>query len=170
MDADARLNWADAYLASAPAGDLFAGAAPAMQNRWRAMLDRLSSQAQGNPAMLADNVARQAIDLGMAFRLTGDEQERSWPLGPIPMLIDAGEWAHIEQGLAQRADLLEQVIGDIYGSQSLVHEGKLPASVITGSPHYWRVMTGTPPPRGHHLHFYAADIGRGPAGEWRVLA
>jgi uncharacterized circularly permuted ATP-grasp superfamily protein/uncharacterized alpha-E superfamily protein len=163
-------NWADAYLANAPAGDLFAGASPAMQTRWRTMLDRLSAQAQGDPAMLADNVARQAIDLGMAFRLTGDEQERSWPLGPIPMLIDAAEWAHIERGLAQRAELLEQVIGDIYGSQSLVRDGKLPASVITGSPHYWRVMNSTPPPRGHHLHFYAADIGRGPAGEWRVLA
>ncbi len=162
--------WADAYLATAPAGDLFAGASPAMATRWRDMLGRLSAQAQGDPATLADHVSRQAIDLGMAFRLTGDEQERSWPLGPVPLLIDAGEWAQIERGLVQRANLLERVIADIYSTQSLVRDGKLPASIVTGSPHYWRVMTGTPPPRGHHLHFYAADIGRGPTGEWRVLA
>ncbi|MGW8201103.1 circularly permuted type 2 ATP-grasp protein [Sphingomonas bisphenolicum] len=162
--------WADAYLATAPAGDLFAGAAPAMATRWRDMLGRLSTQAQGDPATLVDHVSRQAIDLGMAFRLTGDEQERSWPLGPVPLLIDAAEWAQIERGLMQRANLLERVVSDIYSTQSLVRDGKLPASIVTGSPHYWRVMTGTPPPRGHHLHFYAADIGRGPTGEWRVLA
>ncbi|BBF68717.1 circularly permuted type 2 ATP-grasp protein [Sphingomonas bisphenolicum] len=162
--------WADAYLATAPAGDLFAGASPAMATRWRDMLGRLSTQAQGDPATLADHVSRQAIDLGMAFRLTGDEQERSWPLGPVPLLIDAVEWAQIERGLMQRANLLERVVSDIYSTQSLVRDGKLPASIVTGSPHYWRVMTGTPPPRGHHLHFYAADIGRGPTGEWRVLA
>ncbi|MDO7834155.1 circularly permuted type 2 ATP-grasp protein [Sphingobium sp. HBC34] len=170
MDADLRPDWADAYLAAAPGGDLFAGASPAMAAHWRAMLARLSHQAQGDPATLADHVGRQASDLGMAFRLTGDEQERPWPLGPVPLLIGAEEWTHIENGLTQRAELLERVIADIYSTQSLVRDGKLPASIVTGSPHYWRVMTGTPPPRGHHLHFYAADIGRGPAGEWRVLA
>lgn len=163
-------SWADAYLAAAPTGDIFADASPQMAGQWRAMLDRLSAQAQGDPATLADHVARQAIDLGMAFRLTGDEQERTWPLGPVPLLIGADEWAHIENGLAQRAELLEQVIANIYGSGSLVSDGKLPPGVVTGSPHYWRVMNGTPPPRGHHLHFYAADVGRGPNGEWRVLA
>ncbi|EQB30948.1 circularly permuted type 2 ATP-grasp protein [Sphingobium ummariense] len=169
-DALATAGWADAYLAQAPRGDLFAAAAPDMAERWCGMLDRLSDQCQADPAALAANVTRQAIDLGMAFRLTGDQQERPWPLSPVPLLIDAREWSHIEQGLAQRAELLERVISDIYSTQSLVREGKLPASVVAGSPHYWRVMTGTPPPRGHFLHFYAADIGRGPAGEWRVLA
>ena len=163
-------GWAGDYLARASGGDLFVGAPAEMAPRWRAMLDRLSEQGQGDPATLAGNVERQAQDLGLAFRLTGDEQERPWPLSPIPMLIGAGEWTRIEQGLMQRAELLERVISDIYSTQSLVREGKLPAAVVTGSPHYWRVMTGAAPPRGHYLHFYAADLGRGPDGEWRVLA
>jgi uncharacterized circularly permuted ATP-grasp superfamily protein/uncharacterized alpha-E superfamily protein len=170
VDTETRLDWADAYLATAPKGDLFAGASPEMAARWRAMLERLSSQAKGDPATLADHVGRQAADLGLAFRLTGDEEERAWPLGPVPLLIGAKEWSHIESGLTQRAQLLERVIADIYSTQSLVREGNLPASIVTGSPHYWRVVTGTPPPHGHFLHFYAADIGRGPGGEWRVLA
>ena len=163
-------NWADAYLAAAPRGDLFADAAPDTAGHWRAMLERLSAQAKGDPATLADHVARQAADQGLAFRLTGDEQERAWPLGPLPLLVDAAQWSHIELGLIQRAQLLERIVGDIYSTQSLVRDGHLPASVITGSTHYWRVMTGTAPPNGHVLHFYAADIGRGPGGEWRVLA
>ncbi|WP_370169665.1 circularly permuted type 2 ATP-grasp protein [Sphingobium abikonense] len=163
-------SWADAYLAAAPRGDLFADADPDTAGHWRTMLARLSAQAKGDPATLADHVARQAADLGLAFRLTGDEQERAWPLGPLPLLIDAAQWSHIESGLIQRAELLERIVGDIYATQSLVRDGHLPASVITGSTHYWRVMTGTAPPNGHVLHFYAADIGRGPGGEWRVLA
>jgi len=163
-------GWADAYLARAPEGDLFAGASAEMAGHWRAMLERLSAQAQGDPAVLAGNVERQAVDLGLAFRLTGDQQERPWPLSPIPLLIGAREWTQIEQGLVQRAQLLERVISDIYSTQSLVRDGKLPASVITGSPHHWRVMTGAPPPHGHFIHFYAADLARGPDGEWRVLA
>ena len=170
MDTDIRSGWAEAYLAAAPQGDLFADASPDMAAHWRTMLDRLSAQAKGDPATLADHVARQAADLGLAFRLTGDEQERAWPLGPLPLLIGAAEWRHIETGLVQRADLLERIVSDIYSTQSLVRDGKLPASVVTGSPHYWRVMTGTAPPRGHFLHLYAANIGRGPGGEWRVLA
>jgi len=163
-------GWAESYLARAPKGDLFAGAGKEMAGHWRAMLERLSLQAQGDPAVLAGNVGRQAVDLGLAFRLTGDQQERPWPLSPVPLLIGAQEWTHIEQGLVQRAQLLERVISDIYSTQSLVRDGKLPASVITGSPHHWRVMTGAPPPHGHFIHFYAADLARGPEGEWRVLA
>ncbi|MET0370611.1 MAG: circularly permuted type 2 ATP-grasp protein [Sphingobium sp.] len=163
-------DWAADYLAHAPAGDLFASAGADTAWRWQAMLERLSALGQGDPAQLVANVTRQAVDLGMAFRLTGDVAERPWPLSPVPMLIDAQEWTHIEQGLAQRADLLDRVIGDIYTTQSMVREGKLPASVVTGSPHYWPVMTGAQPPHGRYLHFYAADLARGPNGEWRVLA
>src|SRR3546814_3916614 len=32
------------------------------------------------------------------------------------------------------------------------------------------LMTGAPPPHGHFVHFYAADLARGPDGEWHVLA
>lgn len=163
-------DWAADYLSRAPAGDLFAAASPDMTPRWHAMFDRLATLGQGDPALLAANVSRQALDLGMAFRLTGDEHERAWPLSPVPMLIDAQEWTLIERGLAQRADLLDRVIGDIYSTQSLVRDGKLPASVVTGSPHYWRVMTGARPAHGRFLRFYAADLARGPNGEWRVLA
>jgi uncharacterized circularly permuted ATP-grasp superfamily protein/uncharacterized alpha-E superfamily protein len=163
-------GWAGDYLAGAPVGDLFAAAPPETADHWRSMFAHLSTLAQGAPATLTDKVTRQAIDLGMAFRLTGDQQERSWPLSPIPLLVGASEWALIERGLSQRAELLEQVIGDIYGEQKLVRDGKLPAAVVTGSPHHWRIMTGAPPPGGHHLHFYSADLARGPDGGWRVLA
>lgn len=163
-------DWAGDYLSRAPAGDLYAAALSGMADHWRQLFERLSEMANGDPAALADQVARQANELGMAFRLTGDEQERAWPLSPMPLLIGAEEWADIERGLVQRAELLERVIADIYGAQSLVREGHLPAAVIAGSPHHWQIVAGAPPPGEHHLHFYAADLARGPEGGWRILA
>ncbi len=163
-------SWLKAYAQSASPGDMYASASPGMAGHWLAMLGRLSDIGRGDFATLTEKVARQVTDLGMAFRLTGEQDERAWPLSPIPMLIGAEEWSLIERGLAQRADLLEHVIDDIYDQQLLITEGKLPATVVTGSTHFWRNMMGVTPPGGHHLHFYAADLGRGPNGEWRVLA
>ena len=38
-----------------------------------------------------------------------------------------------------------------------------------GSPEFLRPMVGVKPRGGHHLWFYAADLGRGPDGRWWVL-
>ncbi|HEY0270532.1 MAG TPA: circularly permuted type 2 ATP-grasp protein [Sphingomonas sp.] len=162
--------WLGDYARAATPGDMFAGAPAETAATWRAMLARLAALSHGRPAALAETVARQVVDLGMAFRLTGEEDERPWPLNAVPMLIGAGEWATIERGLAQRAELLERVLADIYGPQTLVRSGKLPAAAVTGSANFWRNMVGMRPPAGRHLHFYSADLGRGPNGEWRVLS
>src|SRR5690606_36427887 len=74
-------------------------------------------------------------------------------------------WAKLSAGLVERAELLETLLRDLYGPQSLVREGVIPAAVVAGSPGFLRPMVGGPeqeaPPE-----FYAADIGRGPDGRW----
>jgi uncharacterized circularly permuted ATP-grasp superfamily protein/uncharacterized alpha-E superfamily protein len=158
------------YVTDAAGGDLMLEAASDMAPHWRDMLSGLAAAGTDDFAPLQDRVARQVQDLGMAFRLAGEDDERSWPLSPIPLLIGSDEWATIERAMAQRADLLEQVIGDVYGPQNLIRSGAIPAPVITGSTHFWQQMVGVTPPQGRHLHFYAADLARGPDGEWRVLS
>jgi uncharacterized circularly permuted ATP-grasp superfamily protein/uncharacterized alpha-E superfamily protein len=163
-------GWLGDYARAATPGDMFAGAPTETAQAWQEMLAGLATLSHGRPAALAETVARQVVDLGMAFRLTGEDEERPWPLSAVPMLIGAEEWARIERGLAQRAELLERVLADLYGPQTLVQSGKLPAAAVTGSANFWRNMVGVAPPAGRHLHFYSADLGRGPNGEWRVLA
>ncbi len=150
--------------------DIYAAADPAIARHWRGFASGLAAQAHGDMSSLQSYFDRHVEDLGLAFRLTGDEQERSWPLNPMPLLISAQEWAGIEAGLVQRAELLEAVVADIYGPQRLVAEGHLPASVVSGSGHFARRMVGTKPPGRRFLHVYAVDLARGPTGEWRVLA
>jgi len=159
------------YRREAGRSDLMLSAADTpMEARWTDMLAALAAPARGGFEGLAGRAGQQVLDLGMAFRLTGEVEERVWPLSPIPMLLHASQWQKLEDGLAQRADLLEAVLGDIYGPARLVAEGELPAAIVTGSPDYWRQMHGVAPPRGHRIQFYAADLARGPEGDWRVLA
>jgi len=165
--ADGRL---EAYRAAVTGGDVIADASAHRAGLWRTLLDRIAGSADGDLKALQERVNRQAVDIGMAFRLVGEPEERPWPLNPIPLLIDGQEWATIRQGLIQRAELLEAIVADIYGPRLLVASGALPAPVVGGSPHFWPQLAGRQGTRGHHLQVYAVDLGRGPDGEWRVLA
>ncbi|MDE8650132.1 circularly permuted type 2 ATP-grasp protein [Novosphingobium album (ex Liu et al. 2023)] len=162
-------TWLDDYPAGATSGDLFGDAPAPVAGKWKAMACALAAIAEGDPATLQDLTARHIADLGLTFRITGDDDERTWPLTPMPLIIGAGEWGQIERGLIQRAALLERLAEDIYGPQRLVAEGHLPAAVIAGSPYFARKMLGRGPKSGHFIHVYAADLARGPQGQWRVL-
>lgn len=146
-------------------GDIYADASPEVAEKWNTFARAISGSSG-----IADYLKRHVEDLGLGYRLTGDEQERPWPLNPMPVIIGAEEWRQVEEGLVQRAELLERVIADIYGEQRLVAEGHLPAPVITGSRNFTRKMVGVPPPMGRYLHVYGVDLARGPDGSWRVLA
>ncbi len=153
-----------------PEGDLYCSAPAEIAAPWRQFVAGLARQNGGDLAAAQVQLDRHVEELGLAFRLTGDEKERPWPLGPVPILIGAQEWAGIVAALVQRADLLEAVLADLYGPQTLVRDGHLPAAMVSGSPHYARRMVGLPPRGGHHLKVCAIDLARGPNGEWRVLA
>lgn len=111
-------------------------------------------------------------DTGVFFRSYGDTtlSGRDWPFSPVPIIVPEAEWSHIAAGLIQRADLLEQVVADLYGPNRLVAEGHLPASLIAQNPEWLRPMVGVVPPSGHFLHFVGFEIGRGPDGRWWVLS
>jgi uncharacterized circularly permuted ATP-grasp superfamily protein/uncharacterized alpha-E superfamily protein len=163
-------GWIERYVAEAGAGDVLRDAIVRGQGSWREMLGGLAGISDGHLGKLNDRMLRQAYEIGTAFRLPGESQERRWPISAVPLLIGEREWATIEDGVCQRAELLERILGDIFGPQTLIAEGALPPALVTGSRHFPRSMIGWTPPGGHRLHIYAADLGRGPDGEWRVLA
>jgi uncharacterized circularly permuted ATP-grasp superfamily protein/uncharacterized alpha-E superfamily protein len=166
---DSPVDRLDAYLAETSAGDLFRGAPTAIAAKWRHVVGALTSASDMPFAPIHEQVARQILDLGLTFRVAGDEDERDWPLTPMPLIVGAEEWAGVERGLIQRATLLEQVAADIYGPQRLVADGHLPAAVVAGSRYFARRMIGLSPRGGHFIHVYAVDLARGPRGQWRVL-
>jgi uncharacterized circularly permuted ATP-grasp superfamily protein/uncharacterized alpha-E superfamily protein len=110
-------------------------------------------------------------DAGVFYRkYDGAEgRERDWPLAHVPLLIDEADWSRISAGLIQRAELLETVIADIYGDNTLVQQGLLPPELIARNGEFLRPMVGVKPASGHYLHFCAFELGRGPDGAWWVL-
>ncbi len=114
----------------------------------------------------ADRHLREA---GVTYRAPGETADRLWPLSHLPLLIDEAEWQQLTAGIAQRAQLLELVLRDLYGEGRLVAEGAIPAAAIAGSTEYLRPVCGIKPPGGRYLGLYAADVGRGPDGRWWVL-
>jgi uncharacterized circularly permuted ATP-grasp superfamily protein/uncharacterized alpha-E superfamily protein len=137
---------------------------------WAAMFEELATVASDDLGHARERVKRHAADIGTGFRIADEPDERPWPVSPVPLLIESQEWARVAAGVAQRAELLETVVADLYGAAKLVADGHIPAALVTGSPFFLRPMVGLDPPGGRHLHFIAVDLGRGPTGEWRVLA
>lgn len=138
---------------------------------WRAFIDlfsRLSPDEIASRFALGD---QYLADSGVYFRHVdgGTSRERPWPLSHVPVLISEGEWAEIEAGLVQRADLLELVMRDIYGPNRLVTDGSLPPMLLAQNPEWIRPMIGVQPRSGHFLHFLSFELGRSPNGKWWVL-
>lgn len=126
------------------------------------------------PSELAARVERAdqyLRDAGVFYRkYDGAEgKERAWPLAHIPLLINEADWVQISSGLTQRAELLEAIVADIYGSNTLVQEGLLPPELIAQNSEFLRPLVGIRPVSGHYLHFCAFELGRGPDGSWWVL-
>src|ERR1700728_3832823 len=142
-----------------------------VRSHWQAflsMLAALGSEEINRRFAAADRYLR---DSGVFYRVYEDAAgiERPSPVSHIPLLIEPNEWAEVEAGLIQRAELLEAVLADTYGPATLTAEGRLPAALIAGNPEFLRPLVGVAPPGGAHLRFYAVDVGRGADGGWWVL-
>ena len=71
----------------------------------------------------ADRHLREA---GVTYRAPGETADRLWPLSHLPLIIDEADWQQLTAGIAQRAQLLEMVLRDLYGEGRLVAEGAVP--------------------------------------------
>lgn len=139
---------------------------------WQQLIGSLSQMSEGELVERFARADRYLRDAGVFYRSYGGQgsAERNWPISHIPVLIDEKEWQKVSEGLIQRAELLEQVVSDIYGENRLVREGILPPALVASNPEFMRPLVGIKPSSGYHLHFCSFEIGRGPDGNWWVLA
>ncbi len=169
-EADVRLEgWLDGYRPIPGVPDELFPPGGRSPDAWTRLLGAL---AQFPPHEFEDRFAlatRHIRDAGVSHRIYGEDNERLWPLSPLPLILGQGEWAGIAGGIAQRAALMEAVLSDLYGPANLVAEGHLPAAAVTGSQDFIRAMRGVAVAGSRPLHLYAADLGRGPDGRWWVL-
>ena len=95
---------------------------------------------------------------------------RPWSLEALPLIVDAQDWACIEQGVVQRARLLDRMLADVYGARRLLREALLPPALVFRHSGYLRPLHGVVPAGGMHLHIVAFDVARGADGRWWVIS
>lgn len=138
---------------------------------WDAFLRSLAARQGIEVSETLALMEREIRENGITYNVYADPKgaDRPWEVDPLPLLLSATEWDEIAAGIAQRADLLNRVLGDIYGPQELLRSGAIPPPIIFGHSGYLHQVQGIRPPGGVHLFHYAADLARSPDGHWWVV-
>ena len=138
----------------------------------RQLLSYLESKTPAEIRRLGSLILRRIREQEVTFNILGSPEgsNRPWQLSPVPLVLDPDEFSELSRGLAQRARLLNAVINDAYGEQRLIRQGIVPPRLVLGNPNFWRACHGWTPLGGHHLHLYAADVGRCQDGRFHVFS
>lgn len=108
---------------------------------------------------------------GVTYNVYGaaKDLDRPWLLDPLPLLLPEAEMQSLATALKQRLQLLNRVVQDVYGPQTLLRSGHMPAEFLFKHPGYLLPCYGAYPPDGIFLTWYAAQLARDQAGKWVVL-
>jgi uncharacterized circularly permuted ATP-grasp superfamily protein/uncharacterized alpha-E superfamily protein len=160
------------YIAAPGGYDEMLDAAGAPRAHWRALLANLERETPGTMGRRSDTVQRQVRENGVTYNVTADldGRQRPWDLNVLPLILPPDEWSGIEQAVIQRAGLLNQILVDAYGPQSMLAEGLLPPALVHGNAGFLRPCHGIRHHDGVALHMIAVDLARAPDGRWWVVA
>ena len=139
---------------------------------WEAFIRAMAARDVPEIGDTLSTMEREIRDNGITYNVYADRQgtDRLWEVDPLPLLLSAAEWRAIEAGVAQRAELLNRVLADVYGKQELLRSAAVPPAVIFGHSGFLHAAQGIRPSGGVHLFHYAADLARAPDGKWWVVS
>ncbi len=135
---------------------------------WKSLASLALSLTPDELERVDGEIARFLADDGVSYLRRGG-QAVPWQLDPVPLVLDAVGWGRIDIGLAQRAELLNAILLDLYGPRTLLRDGIIPAAIIFGHSGFIRSVARARPVETHPLLLSATDLGRDTAGEWHVL-
>ena len=152
-----------------PRYDEVVGPDGALRPAWKALAEVAVSITPADLRRVDGDITALLADDGVTYARPG-EGAGQWQLDPVPLILDAASWAPLEVGLAQRAELLNAVLADLYGDQALLRDGLVPPAVVLGHGGFTRVVARASARDPRPLVFSATDLGRDADGSWRVLA
>ena len=165
----------DLYQSLLPYGDAYNessadGVTP--RPHWARLMDALREIGPEELERRWARADRRIRENGITYNIYNDPlgANRPWKIDVLPFMISADEWRFIEAGIIQRARLLNLLLEDLYGSQSLLLRGHFPAELLYANPAFLRPMVGVHVPVHSYLHMLAVDLARSPDGQWWVLS
>jgi uncharacterized circularly permuted ATP-grasp superfamily protein/uncharacterized alpha-E superfamily protein len=147
--------------------------APGMPRpHWERVVQMLDSLGVEELTRRWEQARRLIRENGVTYNVYGDPQgmHRPWELDAVPLVIAPEEWERLTAALAQRVQVLNALLTDVYGPQTLLSSGLLPPELVFAHPGFLRPCHNVRVPQNHYLHLYAADLIRAPDGQWWVLA
>ncbi|MDG6094367.1 circularly permuted type 2 ATP-grasp protein [Acetobacter sp. AN02] len=136
--------------------------------RWRRLLSTISE-------LGAQELAERGGQISVALRDQMSQRPEAGTMvapgcDPVPLILDAAEFADLEAGIIQRARLLEALLQDAYGERRILSSGVLPPSLLWSSRTWLSVpQTDGCPPTDRFFSFFAVDLVRENDGRWSVL-
>ena len=142
-----------------------------VRKHWRYVISALDTMGPEVLQQRQHDTVRMLRSDGATYNVygTADGLNRTWQLDPIPLLISSSEWAIIESGLVQRAELLNLILRDLYGPRSLLRKGLIPPDLVYADAGFLRACVVPPATDAPGLSLYAADLVRDADGQFRVL-
>lgn len=140
-----------------------------LRPNWQGLIDALDAMQPGQIQRRQADIAKQLRANGIAYSplSEADSSPRPWNLDLAPFLLEPTDWTALQAGLAQRAQLKQAMLSDIYGKQSLLREGLIPPAMVYAHRNYLRDAVKLDSEMT--LPLYNADVSRSPSGDWYVV-
>ncbi|MEU1972966.1 circularly permuted type 2 ATP-grasp protein [Microbacterium sp. NPDC019599] len=136
---------------------------------WKSLAEAALGLTPEELKRVGGEISRFLADHGVTYVPRGATAQ-PWHLDPMPLVMEAAGWSRLEVGLAQRAELLNALLVDLYGPQELLRDGILPSAIVFGHSGYARPLARPSAHDPQPLLLSATDLGRDAEGEWHVLA
>ncbi|MCA9085083.1 MAG: circularly permuted type 2 ATP-grasp protein, partial [Planctomycetaceae bacterium] len=139
-----------------------------IRQEWKSVADRLDTMGLTELCQRWHQARAQIARDGVTFNPHDSEGivSRPWLLDAIPLVIEEAAWNQLTEQLAQRAQLMQLLLADLFGEQRLLKERIIPPDVLFGHP-AWHPVYQDLYPAGHRfLEYYVTDLARAPDGQW----
>ena len=152
----------DQYAAHGPGHDEMLQAAGATRAAWRHVTEHAGID---SPSQVARY--RREVEAARRARGLAGPDAPPWPLDPLPVVIGEPEWDELAAATAQRLELFDALLADLYGPRHLLGPGGLPPEIVIGSPGFLREADAITGP--HRLTVAGVDVARNADGSWVAL-
>ena len=111
------------------------------------------------------------LEQGASFAVVrqGQRQITQRPFDPIPRVLSAKTFTHLEQGLIQRINALNIFLNDIYHDRMILRDGKIPEEFVLSSPDFRTQCMRIQPPKSVYIHITATDLVCSTRGKWYAM-
>lgn len=138
---------------------------------WQGLLDNLEQLGAATFTERQQKALRILRDDGANYNIYGnaDKASQTWALDLVPNVISSDEWAVIEAGLLERAELFNLLLRDIYGPRNLIRQGVIPPEALFAHAGFLRSCDGIQLAGEQQLILHSCDLLRATDGSFCVV-